>query len=68
MLRITRKTSFDKILRGKAFNITKNCKYTGYQRGVASMLYKFFDKKTSSGATTLANKPPIKNEIFSNKE
>ena len=34
----------DKVLRDKAFNITKNPKYDGYQRGLASMFYKFFDK------------------------
>ena len=31
----------------KHFNIGKNSKYDGYKRGVASMVYKFFDKKTS---------------------
>ena len=40
----------DKMLRDKAFNIAKNPKYDGYQRGLASMVYKFFDKKsTGSG-------------------
>ena len=39
-----RRTS-DKILRDKAFNITKNPKWDGYQRGLASMAYKFFDRK-----------------------
>ena len=34
------------ILRDKAFNIAKNPKYDGYQRGLASMVYKFFDKKS----------------------
>ena len=32
--------------RDKAFNIAKNPKYDGYQRGLASMVYKFFDKKS----------------------
>ena len=36
----------DKALRDKAFNIAKNPKYDGYQRGLASMVYKFFDKKS----------------------
>ena len=31
----------------KAFNIAKNPKYDGYQRGLASMIYKFVDKNTS---------------------
>ena len=44
---LTRRKTFDKILRDKAFNIAKNSKYGGYQRGLASMVYKFFDKKTS---------------------
>ena len=34
--------------RDKAFNIAKNSKYGGYQRGLASMVYKFFDKKSAS--------------------
>ena len=40
-----RRTASDKILRDKAFNITKNPKWDGYQRGLASMAYKFFDRK-----------------------
>ena len=44
---LTRRTASDKILCDKAFNIAKNPKYDGYQRGLASMVYKFFDKKAS---------------------
>ena len=43
---LKRRTASDKILRDKAFNIAKNPKYDGYQRGFASMVYKFFDKKS----------------------
>ena len=39
-----RRTASDKVLRDKAFNIVKNPKYDGYQRVLASMVYKFFDK------------------------
>ena len=46
----------DKVLRDKAFNITCDQKYDGYQRGLASMFYKFFDKK-SSGSGITAVKP-----------
>ena len=42
---LTRRTTSDKILRDKAFNIAKNSKYNGYQRGLASALNKCFDKK-----------------------
>ena len=34
------RTAADKILRDKAFNIAKDPKYDGYQRGLASMVYK----------------------------
>ena len=37
----------DKVLRGKAFKIESDPKYGGYQRRLASMFYKFFDKKSS---------------------
>ena len=43
---LKRRTFSDKVLRDKAFNIAKNPKYDGYQRGLASMIYKFFDKKS----------------------
>ena len=45
---LARRTASDKVLRDKAFNIAKNPKYDGYQRGLASMVYKFFDKKSAS--------------------
>ena len=41
----TRRTVSDQILSYKAFNIVKNPKYDGYQRGLASMVHKYFDKK-----------------------
>ena len=41
---LTKRTVADKILRDKAFNIAKDPKYDGYQRGLASMVYKCFDK------------------------
>ena len=42
---LVRRTASDKVLRDKAFNIAKNPKYDGYQRGLTSMVFKFFDKK-----------------------
>ena len=53
---LTKRTIADKILRDKAFNIAKDQKYDGYQRELASMVYKFFDKKsTGSGAKHVSN-------------
>ena len=57
---LTRRIASDKIIRDKAFNIAKNPKYGGCQRRLASMIYKFFDEKTSGGT--------VKNEDISNKE
>ena len=57
------RTASDKILRDKAFNIAKNPKYDGYQRGLASKVYKFFDKKSASltdesvSGSSVANEP-----------
>ena len=43
---LTKRTAADKVLRDKAFKIASDHKYDGYQRGLASMVYKFFDKKS----------------------
>ena len=42
---LARRTASDKVLRDKPFNIAKNPEYDGYQRGMASMVNKLFDKK-----------------------
>ena len=64
---LKKRTAPDKVLRNKAFNIAKNPKYDGYQRGLASMVYKFFDKKTKgSGVTKLENKSAI-TSIYTSK-
>ena len=53
---LARRTTSDKILRDKAFNVAKNGKYDGYQRGLASMVYKLFDKNSAvSGVNMRAN-------------
>ena len=53
---LARITASDKVLRDKAFNIAKKFKYDGYQRGLASMVYKFFDKKSKGGGIANNNK------------
>ena len=42
------RTEADKVLKDKAYNIASNPEYDGYQRGLASMVYKFFDKKATA--------------------
>ena len=47
-----RRTTSDNVFRDKALNIAKNPKYDGYQRGLASLVYNFFDKKSSVDNTS----------------
>ena len=54
---LARRTASDKVLRDKAFNIAKNPKYDGYQRGLASMVYKFFDKKSKESGVNIEVRP-----------
>ena len=54
-----KRTASDKVLRGKAFKSASNPKYERYQRGLASMVYNFFDKKSTGNG--------IKNEITQNQ-
>ena len=56
---LKRRTASDKILRDKTFNIAINPKYDEYQRGIASMVYNFFDKKSKGSGV---NKPLEFNE------
>ena len=57
---LARRSASDNILRDKAFNIAKNPKYDGYQRGLTSMVCKFVDKKSRSGT--------VNNEIKQNEQ
>ena len=57
---LKRRTKSDKVLKDKAFAIANNPKYGGYQRGLASVVYKFFDKKSKGNG--------IKNEIKENQQ
>ena len=50
---LKRRTVSDNVLRDKAFNIAKNPKYDGYQTGLASMVYKLFDKKSQGSGINI---------------
>ena len=50
---LTKRTIADKNLKNRAFNIAKDPKYDGYQRILASMVYKFFDSKVSGSVSKL---------------
>ena len=49
------RTASDKILCDKVFTIAKNPKYDDYERGLASMTYKSFAKKPSTGSVKTIN-------------
>ena len=61
---LIKRTQSDKVLRDKAFKIASDPKYDGYQRGLASIINKFFDKKSSGRDVNESNyqltKPIIK--------
>ena len=58
--KLNRRRAADDVLRDKAFDIAESPKYDGYQRQFTSMVFKFFNKKSSGSG--------IKNENISNKE
>ena len=57
---LVKRTQSDKVLKEKAFAIANNPKYDGYQRGLASMVYTFFDKKSKGNG--------IKNDTKENQQ
>ena len=52
---LTKRIVGDKILRNKEFKIAEDQKYDGYQRGLASMVYKVFDKKSKGSGAKRVN-------------
>ena len=52
---LAKRTQSDKVFRDKTFKIASDPKYDGYQRRLASMICKFFDKKCSGSG--IANEP-----------
>ena len=61
---LTKRTVADKTLKNRAFNIAEDPKYDGYQRGLASMVYKFFDKKSEgSGVKRIPENEQLANEL-----
>ena len=58
--KLAKRTQSDKVLTDKAFKIASDPKYNGYQRGLASMVYKFFDKIYSGSEVVLLMNQIIK--------
>ena len=60
---LPKRTQSDKVLRDKTFKIASDPKYDGYQRGLASMIYKFFDKKSSGSGVDVEPNYQLANEL-----
>ena len=60
---LRKRTQSGRTLRDKAIKIASNPKYDGYQRGLASMVYKFFDKKSSRYGITNEPNYQLANEL-----
>ena len=60
---LAKRTQSDKVLRDKRFRIAIDLKYDVYERGLASMVYKLFDKKSSGSG--IINEPnyQLENEL-----
>ena len=52
---LIKRTQSDRVLKDKAFKIANNSNYDGYQRGLASMVYKFFNKKSKGSGINEPN-------------
>ena len=61
---LPRRTTSDESLSDQALNLAKNLKYDGYQRALASMVYEFFDKRTSGSSKIV----PTENQITANEK
>ena len=57
------RTKADDVLRDKAHNIASNPEYDGCQRGLASMVYKFFDKKSIGSGTAKSSSSILADEL-----
>ena len=60
---LTKRTQSDKVLRDKAFKIASYSKYVDYQRGLASMVSKFFDKNSSERGVATGPNYQLSNEL-----
>ena len=60
---LNKRAESDKVLKHKAFEIASNPKYDGYDRGLSSMVFKFFDKRSKGcGIKSIPNRQ-LANEL-----
>ena len=61
--KLTKRTESEKVLRDKAFKIASDPKYDVYQRGLSSMVYKFFHKISSGSGVDAEPTYQVANEL-----
>ena len=61
---LVRRIQSDKVLRDKASKIANDPKYDGYQRGLVSMVYNFFDKKSRGSGITNDSNYQLADELY----
>ena len=64
---LEKRTQSDIFLKNKAFKIAINVKYNGYERGLASMVYKFFDKKSKGSGLKKNQRNFLQNSQLANE-
>ena len=60
---LAKTTESEKILKDKAFKIASNPKYNGYERGLDSMAYKLFDKKSAGNSIQSMSNQELADEL-----
>ena len=60
---LVKRTQSGKVLRGKAIKIASDLKDDGYQRGLASMVYNFLDKKSKGRSIINDSNYELVNEL-----
>ena len=60
---LSKRTESDKVLSNRVFEISSNAKYYGYQRGLTSMVYKLFDKKSAGSGVNVMPNQQLSNEL-----
>ena len=60
---LVKRTQLDKVLKNKAFKIASDSKYDGYQRRLASMVYKLFNKKSKGSGIANETYYQLANEL-----
>ena len=62
---LTKRTESDTVLRNKTFKIASNPKFDRYERGLASKVFKFFDKKSEGRGTNSMSNQELADELQS---